>query len=101
VGRQQYARILVPEVSDDFEQLDRRLRRPTQRLSAWRISITLVPSLLRLGSGAYGCHGRTQAPVMPKTTYCGIPANIIKLSLKKITGLADESLDLRGIDRSR
>lgn len=73
----------------------------TQRLSAWRISITLVPSLLRLGSGAYGCHGRTQAPVMPKTTYCGIPANIIKLSLKKITGLADESLDLRGIDRSR
>jgi hypothetical protein len=31
----------------------------------------------------------------------GIPANIIKLSLKKITGLADDSLDLRRIDRSQ
>ena len=54
--------------------LDRDRLWPTQRLSAWRISITPVPSPLRLGSGACGCHGRAQALVMPKTTYCSNPA---------------------------
>ena len=64
--------------------LDRDRPSPTQRLSAWTISITLVPSPLRLRSGACGCHGRAQAVVMPKTTYCSNPA---LAEIPKIGGL--------------